>query len=107
MEAPRTRDDLIMPVLAIGAHQQRLDDAALAHGWQHIGHVRCLFSVAHVGPADGQLVLVDENECHGTTPCECRSVALSWVGGPVSGMAAKRAAQIGRASCRERACQYV
>src|SRR3546814_10823642 len=28
MEAPRTRDDLIMPVLAIGAHQQRLDDAA-------------------------------------------------------------------------------
>src|SRR3546814_3543272 len=73
MEAPRTRDDLIMPVLALWTHQQRLDDAALAHAWQHIGHVRCLFSVAHVGPADGTLVLVDENECHGTTLCEGRS----------------------------------
>src|SRR3546814_628205 len=77
MEAPRARDDLIVAVLTIGTHQQRLDDAALAHGWQHIGHVRCPFPVAHVGLADGQLVLIDENECHGTTPCECRSVVLS------------------------------
>src|SRR3546814_4804527 len=51
MEAPRARDDLIVAVLTIGTHQQRLDDAALAHGWQHIGHVRCPFPVAHVGLA--------------------------------------------------------
>src|SRR3546814_9491171 len=68
-------------------------DAALADGRQDVGHIGGLLAVAHVRLADRQLVLIDENECHGTTPCECRSVALSGVGGPVFGLAAKRAAR--------------
>src|SRR3546814_10695968 len=88
MGGPATRpcDDRERAGSAIGAHDQRLEDAARAHGRQYIGHVRRLLRVAHVGFADRQLVLKDKVEFHDTAPCACRSRrSLDSETGPVFG----------------------
>src|SRR3546814_20760240 len=65
-EAPRARDDLESFGGAIGADENRHDDAALAHGRQYVGHVGGLPGIAHIGLADGQLAKFDELEFHNT-----------------------------------------
>ena len=76
MEAPRAADDFERAVrtsfdtlrTGIGSHDQRLDDPALADGRQDIGHIGCLFRIAHVGFADTELVQRDKIEFHVPSP---------------------------------------
>ena len=66
MVAPRARDDLIGVRAAIGADDQRLQNAALADGRQDVRDVGDFLAEPHIGFADRQLVEGDKIEFHVT-----------------------------------------